>query len=409
MTGIIVPIAMGVNLILATFVGYIVGQVWVDLPVWALLVIGVLVFCVSLYLQDFIIRSKTQSDVFTALRKMYDSQGKMLNEIDGIKELLPGIDLEQFEKADPKEFSKAVLAEIRFIRSLMDQISEYHEKITGEGSESATITHNTEENTAGSSGSTSEEEAKAAERAKLLTSIKGAIKSDRIEMLLQPIVSLPQRKRRHCECFSRIKDEDGEIIVPENYLEIAKDEKLISIIDNTLVFRSVQMLRKALKKSYSMNFFCNIAIESLKSKKFSEGIIEFFNGDPRLGRHIIFELDDRRLKQEMNELFPTLEFLANNGCRFSLEGIENLKDVDLKLLKKGGFAFIKIEVKQLMKFIAEQDGRKMVKEFKKEADKLEIDVILTKIEEENQLVELLDFHIDYGQGYLFGAPSLGNY
>ena len=36
-----------------------------------------------------------------------------------------------------------------------------------------------------------------------------------------------------------------------------------------------------------------------------------------------------------------------------------------------------------------------------------MDLIVEKIETEQMLVELLDYHIDFGQGYLFGsrAPS----
>jgi cyclic-di-GMP phosphodiesterase TipF (flagellum assembly factor) len=35
-----------------------------------------------------------------------------------------------------------------------------------------------------------------------------------------------------------------------------------------------------------------------------------------------------------------------------------------------------------------------------------MDVIVTKVEEEKDLLEILDYQFDYGQGYLFGKPRL---
>ncbi len=39
-------------------------------------------------------------------------------------------------------------------------------------------------------------------------------------------------------------------------------------------------------------------------------------------------------------------------------------------------------------------------------DGADVDLIVEKIETERMLMELLDYHIDFGQGYLFGEPRL---
>ena len=36
-----------------------------------------------------------------------------------------------------------------------------------------------------------------------------------------------------------------------------------------------------------------------------------------------------------------------------------------------------------------------------------IDLIVEKIESEPMLLDVLDLHVDYGQGYLFGEPKVG--
>ena len=43
---------------------------------------------------------------------------------------------------------------------------------------------------------------------------------------------------------------------------------------------------------------------------------------------------------------------------------------------------------------------------KRAMDRHNMDLIVSKFEDEQNLVELLDFHIDFGQGFLFGEPRL---
>ena len=42
--------------------------------------------------------------------------------------------------------------------------------------------------------------------------------------------------------------------------------------------------------------------------------------------------------------------------------------------------------------------------YERQLDRTGIDLIISKIETETQLRNLLDLNIDYGQGFLFGEP-----
>jgi cyclic-di-GMP phosphodiesterase TipF (flagellum assembly factor) len=42
--------------------------------------------------------------------------------------------------------------------------------------------------------------------AEVLNKVRGALAEGRIDFFLQPVVPLPQRQRRYCECFSREPD-----------------------------------------------------------------------------------------------------------------------------------------------------------------------------------------------------------
>ena len=67
---------------------------------------------------------------------------------------------------------------------------------------------------------------------------------------------------------------------------------------------------------------------------------------------------------------------------------------------------MKIEVGTLLKELQNPTTAIAVEDIKRMVDRHGIDLVVEKIETEPALLELLDFRIDFGQGYLFGEPRL---
>ncbi|MHA7871350.1 MAG: EAL domain-containing protein, partial [Hyphococcus sp.] len=95
--------------------------------------------------------------------------------------------------------------------------------------------------------------------ARILDSVKDAIENDRVDLYLQPIVSLPQRKARYFEAFSRLRAEDGSVLRPFEYLDAAERANRIGVIDNMILLRAVQALRNLGPESKHYRVFCNIS------------------------------------------------------------------------------------------------------------------------------------------------------
>src|SRR3546814_12549901 len=87
-------------------------------------------------------------------------------------------------------------------------------------------------------------------------------------LVLQPIVLLPQRKRRYYECFSRLRTADGYMILPEQYIAVAEREGIVSAIDNMLLIRCIQLVRKIQNRGEKLDFFCNISSHTLGDDAF---------------------------------------------------------------------------------------------------------------------------------------------
>jgi cyclic-di-GMP phosphodiesterase, flagellum assembly factor TipF len=239
----------------------------------------------------------------------------------------------------------------------------------------------------------------------ILDLLRDGLRENRVELALQPIVSLPQRKRRFFECYSRIKAADGKVLVPEQYLDIAERFGLVTAIDNMLLFRCIQLLRKLRKANANVGFFLNISQRTLADRDFFREFINLMAQNAELAPAIVFEFSQKAWDSADNTLHRDLDRLAQLGYRFSLDKVTNL-DIDVPALSSRHFRFIKVEATRLAQAAASGAIGDDPKGFKRMLDSYAIDLIVDRIESEPMLLELLELSIDFGQGYLFGEPRI---
>lgn len=237
----------------------------------------------------------------------------------------------------------------------------------------------------------------------ILSSVKNAIKRDRIDINLQPVVSLPQRKIRHYEVFTRIKESDGSTLLPDQYVTLAERSGLIAPIDNLLLFRTIQMIRENKTRNSNVAFFCNISPATLKDDDFIDHFIKFMSRNEDLISRIIFEFQQDEFLNADASMLAALEGLRKLGFIFCMDNVTDLDldPVDLSELK---IKFLKVESDHLLEETATSEGLKLIQEIKADLDRFNIDLIVTKVETEQDLIEHLDLNLDFGQGYLFGTP-----
>ena len=238
--------------------------------------------------------------------------------------------------------------------------------------------------------------------AQILEIVREALNQEKVDLFLQPIVSLPQRRRRYFECFSRIRGPNDTWIVPDQYLEVAKRAGLMGAIDNMLLFRCIQLTRRARKGKMELGFFCNISGYSLADEGFFRDFLEFLGEYPELAQGLFFEFSQADLTTGLDHR-DALRRLANLGYRLSLDQVTNL-DIDIKDLASLGFKFLKVDANQLLSAV--RTGNVDMGELRLTLDRSAIDLIIEKVESEDQLLEVLDCRPDFGQGFLFGEPRL---
>jgi cyclic-di-GMP phosphodiesterase TipF (flagellum assembly factor) len=237
----------------------------------------------------------------------------------------------------------------------------------------------------------------------LLDVIREALEQNRVDLYLQPIVSLPQRKIRIYEALTRLRDKNGVLIYPRDYLRVAVPAGLIGVIDNILLFRCVQVVRRLMKRAPGIAISCNISGYSLRDTSFFPQFVDYMEANLELARQLIFEFGQEDLQSCSSQEEACLERLARQGFAFSMDKIRSL-DIDFKALGRFNFRYIKVEAKTLLAGMRQAGAPVEAQDLKSFARRYGIDMIVEKIEDERTLLNVLDHDVDFGQGFLFGEP-----
>lgn len=239
----------------------------------------------------------------------------------------------------------------------------------------------------------------------ILDALRDGLRENGVELALQPIVTLPQRKRRFFECFSRVRISDGRVLTPEQYLDLAERHGLVTAIDNMQLFRCIQILRRIRKSNAGVGFFLNISHHTLADRDFFREFISLMAQNAELAPAIVFEFSQRAMEMADDALLRDLDRLAQLGYRFSLDQVTHF-DLNPAQLSRHHFRFMKIEAERLIAAARAGALGDDPEEFKRMLDSFAIDLVADHIESEPMLLELLDMHLDFGQGYLFGEPRI---
>jgi cyclic-di-GMP phosphodiesterase TipF (flagellum assembly factor) len=236
----------------------------------------------------------------------------------------------------------------------------------------------------------------------IAATISGAIESSRIDLYLQPIVTLPQRKVRYYEAMTRLRMEDGTLILPSDFLAHAEKENLVAKIDNMQLFRCVQVLRRLLLKNREVGLFCNVSMATLNDAEVFRQFYDFLEANRALSSSLTLEFTQSALRNMGPIEQESLAGLIALGFRFSMDHVTDLR-IGPRDLSELGVRFVKVPAQILLS----KGGTAADIHAADLSDLLGrhgISLIAERIETEAVVVDLLDYDVRYGQGFLFSAP-----
>jgi cyclic-di-GMP phosphodiesterase, flagellum assembly factor TipF len=236
----------------------------------------------------------------------------------------------------------------------------------------------------------------------VIAMIRDAVETNTIDLYLQPVVTLPQRKVRYYEALSRLRATNGDIVAAGDFLPYAEAGALLPKLDNLSALRCVQVVRRLLLKNRDIGLFCNISGATLTDAGFHK-FLEFMDANRAIAPHLMFEFTQATVRTMGPIENEALAALAERGFRFSIDNLTDLR-LDARELNERGFRFVKASAALLFSRAGAASTDIHPADFSDLLGRFGIDLIAERIESEGIVVDLLDYDVRFGQGLLFSPP-----
>jgi cyclic-di-GMP phosphodiesterase, flagellum assembly factor TipF len=237
----------------------------------------------------------------------------------------------------------------------------------------------------------------------MLQDLREAIEGNRIDLYLQPIVTLPDRKLRFYDASTRVRTGDDEFMPPGDYRHLAEREHLMPRIDNVMLVKCVQLLRRLGPDSRLKGVFCNLSAQSLLDHDFFPELVEFMEENSTLAENLTFQLSQRAVLDIGADELAGLKTLGKLGFVFSLDHVADL-DVDFAALRDHFFRYVKIEARTLLHGMEEARASIQASDLPSHLNRFDLKLIVEKVDDEASLERLMDYGVDLAQGDLFAQP-----
>lgn len=251
-----------------------------------------------------------------------------------------------------------------------------------------------------------------AEADKSLADVRSALEADRIDLHLQPIMTLPQRRLAFYEGMARLRRENGSLIMPNEFIGAARRARLLGMIDALTLFRCVQIVRRLVERDRSVGVICNISEVSLEDEDFFPVFLEFISDHTDLAGSIVFEMSADGFFQRTRAMRANMERLSALGFRFSLDQAETL-DIDLPRLQDAGVRFVKFTADRLLAQLRDPEGPRPTSAILAKIIAADVSAVFSRygitmmaeyVNDEASVLELLEYGVPFGQGQVFGSP-----
>ena len=234
--------------------------------------------------------------------------------------------------------------------------------------------------------------------------LRNAIDDDRLVLFSQPVVRLSDQKPMHHEILLRIRDDDGKIIMPESFIEVAESLGLMQELDMRVVEKLLLHMHENNQMGTKRRYFVNLSRVSISDPNWVKRFIEMLSISKVDPSQLVFEITETTAMAAIDVTLSFIKKLKDVGCRFALDDF-GAGFSSFYYVKRFAVDYLKIDG-SFMRDLAGEDGsnRAFVKALNDVARSMSKQVIAEWVETPEVLKLLQDMGAQYGQGYLFQRP-----
>jgi cyclic-di-GMP phosphodiesterase, flagellum assembly factor TipF len=231
-----------------------------------------------------------------------------------------------------------------------------------------------------------------------------AVAQDRLELHLQSIVTLPQRKVKLYEAMHYLRGDQGRVFSPASLREEAESAFAEAPFDNQLIGRAQRVIRHLKERNREIALLCRVSSRSFFMPEVFSEVTRMAKTNRDEAQHIVFCFDQAAVRAMGPLELENIDALQRMGYRLGLDGVTDLR-VDAAQLAERGFRYMKVPADLLL-----GDDQGVSRSEIHPADlagllaRHGLTLIAEGIGSENTVLDLLDFGVQLAQGPLFSPP-----
>ncbi|MDD2782569.1 GGDEF domain-containing phosphodiesterase [Sulfuricurvum sp.] len=228
--------------------------------------------------------------------------------------------------------------------------------------------------------------------------LQKAIRNDRIVPYYQPIVDNITGEYNKYESLVRLIDEEGKVISPFFFLEIAKRTKYYRSITQTVLEKSFLQF-----KDTDLTFSVNLTIKDIMDEETQQSIFTLLESYG-IGERVVFEIVESEGIENYDRVIAFIKNVKECGCKIAIDdfgtGYSNFEYL-LKLKAD----FIKIDGSLIKALHNDKDAKILVATIVNFSKQLGMLTIAEFVSDKKTYDLVKEMGIDYSQGYYFGEPK----
>ncbi|MCG7392236.1 EAL domain-containing protein [Microvirga sp. ACRRW] len=248
---------------------------------------------------------------------------------------------------------------------------------------------------------------RAEEEIRRMRLIMQAFEADSIELHLQPIVSLPQRKIRFYEALARLRLADGTLLGPSEFLGALERLGRAPEFDRRVLNRAMAVAYHLITKGSEAIVGVNLTPHSVREPGFLWSLTGLMDAAPETLGKVVLEFPQECWRELDADGKEALSVLRDKGVPLSLDTATDLR-FDARELADLGVRFVKLPAELLVAAGQDEDHHLSpelgVRDFASALRREGIRLVAEHVEREEMVPVLAEIGVPLAQGFVFAAP-----
>jgi EAL domain-containing protein (putative c-di-GMP-specific phosphodiesterase class I)/GGDEF domain-containing protein len=230
--------------------------------------------------------------------------------------------------------------------------------------------------------------------------IRAALMENRFRLMQQPIASLLGEDKGMFDVLVRMVDEQGEELLPAEFMAAAERNDLMKNIDRWVIGASMTFIASRPVKQ----LFVRLSKDSVRDKSLLQWLQNQLKSSRVEPGRLAFQISEQIATEYLGDTSELANGLRKAGFRFTIEHFGTGRDPQ-RLIAHLPIDFIKVDGTLMQGLSVDQALQGRVRELVDQAKTRNIGTIAERVEDANTMAVLWQLGIEFIQGYFVNEPE----